>query len=199
MAMWSGTIGWGIAGGIIMLHFIIVNGNVHKSVNKLCGPIKISFPSYHTSTLSIWNTTMHPALQNGWIPKREAIARFGMMCRTNGLGRPGTTTLHVCVDFTCCPSGRFTVNGFLAGCLFTTGIPYCTKTDVAPVSAMPWDTSILMCCMRRTNPATSVVGGWDETFNVTTIALLSSALLHTRLMVVGSRGAETKILNLYAA
>ncbi len=98
MAGWSSTLGWGIAGGIFMLHYFVVNGNIHKSVNRFRGSIKISFLSYHTSTLSIWNTTMHPALHNGWIPKREAIARFGTMCLTNRLGRPGTTTLHVCVD-----------------------------------------------------------------------------------------------------
>jgi hypothetical protein len=83
-----------------MSHFFVVNGNVHKSFNRFRGPIKISFPSYHTLTLSIWNTTIHPTLHNGQIPKREAIARFGMMCPTNGLGRPGTTTSHVYVDFT---------------------------------------------------------------------------------------------------
>ncbi len=159
MAGWSCTIGWGIAGGIIMLHFFIVNGNVHKSVDRFRGSIKISFPSYHTSTLFIWKTTMHPTLHNGWIPKRKARARFGTMCPTNRLGMPGTTTSHMCVDCTWRPSGRLTDNGFLAGCLFTTGTPFCTKTDVTPVSAMPWDTFILMHCVRGTNPATSVVGG----------------------------------------
>lgn len=39
-------------------------GNVHRSVDIFLGPTKIIFPLYCTSTLSLWNTTMHPALHS---------------------------------------------------------------------------------------------------------------------------------------
>ena len=51
--------------------------------------------------------------------------------------KPGDILMsHTCVDFTCLPSGRFTVNGFFAGRLFLVPTPSMTKIDVAPVSAI---------------------------------------------------------------
>ncbi len=43
--------------------------------------------------------------------------------------------LHTCVDLIFLPSGRLTVNGFVANCLFSTSTPSITKMDVAPMSA----------------------------------------------------------------
>jgi hypothetical protein len=50
---------------------------------------------------------------------------------------------QMCVDFTCLPSGRLIVSGFVAGLLFFTLIPSMTNIEVAPVSAMVWEAAIV--------------------------------------------------------
>jgi hypothetical protein len=71
-AGWTNISVRGITRGIDMFH-LLVKGNVHKSMDIFLGPTKISLPSYHTLTLSLWNTSVQPALHNGWIPKSEAM------------------------------------------------------------------------------------------------------------------------------
>jgi hypothetical protein len=115
----------------------LIIGNIHKLVDTFHDCIKIIFPSYQTSHLSLSNMTMHLALHNGQMPKSKAIVKLGTMCPMRECGRPGTTTLQVCVDLTLRPSGRLTVIRWVAGLLLASGTPSFTKTDVAPVSAMP--------------------------------------------------------------
>jgi hypothetical protein len=105
------------------------NGKVHKSVDMLRCPTKIILPLYCTSTRLLWKTMTHSALHKGRMPNRDAIAKSGMICPVNGLGRPGTTTSHVCVEWTCRPLGRFTVRGRVAIWRFGTCIPSCTNID----------------------------------------------------------------------
>ncbi len=66
------------------------------------------------------------------------------MCPVNVVGSPGISTSHMCVDLICRPSGRLTVRGFVAGCLFFTSAPSIMKIDVAPVSAIASDVAIVM-------------------------------------------------------
>ncbi len=180
-----------------MLHvFALVIGKVHKSVDIFRGPNKISLPLYHTSTLSLWNTTMHPALHNRRIPKSKVIARCGMMWPTNGWGRPGTTTSHVWVDLTWQPLGRLTVSGLVAGCLFGTSTLSLTKTDVALVSGIPCASLMSIFLVCRAKLAIPRKGGRDKMFDVITVMLSSLPLLQAKSTLVGSRGAETKSLNL---
>ncbi len=114
----------------------IVMGRVHRSVLGSLYPHKISRPLYTTSHLTSSKTTLHPTLHRGRIPISEAVFSAGMMCPVSVPGNPGIVMLHTCIDFTFLPSGRFTVRGFVAVCLFTTSTPSITKMDVAPVSAM---------------------------------------------------------------
>jgi hypothetical protein len=50
-------------------------GNVHKSVDTSLYPCNITFLLSSTSHLSFSNTTVHPALHNGWMPISDATAR----------------------------------------------------------------------------------------------------------------------------
>ena len=117
----------------------------------------------------------------------------------NGDGRPGTTTSHVCVERACLPSGRLTVRGFTAIWRFGTGIPSWMKMDVAPVSAMP--------CVGSMSTGGGLLASWAkfgiccdlrvtvETFDVITV---TSSLRVREINWVGSKGAETKSLHLFA-
>ncbi len=120
-------------------------GNVHKLVDTFHGCIKIIFLPYQTSHLSLSSTTILPALHNGQLPKSKAIAKLWTMCPTRGCGRPGTTSLHVCIDLTLHPSRRLMNIGCVAGLLLATRTPSFTKTGIAPVSAKPSALSISIC------------------------------------------------------
>jgi hypothetical protein len=50
---------------------------------------------------------------------------------------------QMCIDFTCLPSGRLIVSGFVAGLLFFTLIPSMTNIEVARVSAMAYEAAIV--------------------------------------------------------
>ncbi len=52
--------------------------------------------------------------------------------------------LHVCVDLTLLPSGKFMVSGWIAGRRFWTGLPSITKIEVAPVSAIACNVAIVI-------------------------------------------------------
>jgi hypothetical protein len=77
------------------------------------------------------------------MPKSEAMAKFGTMCSVSIVGRPGMSISQLCIDFTCLPSGRLIVSGFVAGLLFFTSTPSMTNIKVAPVSAMACEAAII--------------------------------------------------------
>ncbi len=79
------------------------------------------------------------------MPKSEAMAKFGTMCpvSVSVVGRPGMSISQMCIDFTCLPSGRLIVSGFIAGLLFFTLIPFMMNIEVAPVSAMACEAAIV--------------------------------------------------------
>ncbi len=123
MLGFSGT-GWLGTGGTAVNGICCsraANSNFHNSVDLYWGSVKIILPSYHTTHLHFLNTTIHPALHNGRMPKSNMMAKLGTICPTRGLERPGTTTSHVCIDCTLRPLGRLTVNGCVASLLLATG------------------------------------------------------------------------------
>jgi hypothetical protein len=129
------------------------------------------------------------------------MAKSGMTWPINGFGRPGTFTSHVCVEWTCLPSGRLTVSGRSATCKFGTGMPCWIKMDVAPVSAMPSVGSISICLGLLARKAVSEekfgAGRVPRAFDAFTVTSLSTASV---ISWVGSKGAaETKSLNLCAS
>ncbi len=152
-------------------------GSVHSLVDIFRGPVKIILFLYHTSTLSWWNTTVHPALHNSCIPKSDAMARFGTMCPVRGRGKPGINTSQVCVDLTWRPSGRFTVSSLVAGCMIWHGVPSLMNIDIAPVSAMPCVLSIPMSRWQGVKLASSTCMRVVDTFDVTSVASLSMSTL----------------------
>jgi hypothetical protein len=68
--------------------------------------------------LLLSNTTVHPALHNTLIPNRDAVVMSSMMWPVSIVSKPGIMTLHMCVDVIFQPSGRVTVTGWVAHCLF---------------------------------------------------------------------------------
>ncbi len=134
--------------------------------------------------------------------KSEAIAKFGTMCSISIVGRPGMWISQMCVDFTCLPSGRLIVSGFVAGLLFFTSTPSMTNIEVAPVSVMACEAAIVRafkyCGMGLPNIRLAIsasdVGALFGSnllvaaFNMTTVmSLFATSLSYTALMFsVGS-------------
>ena len=131
---------------------------------------------------------MQPTLHKGCSPNSDAIARLGRMWPTKALGKPGTTTSQVWVDCTWQPFGRFTVKGWVVRRQLGTGTPSFINTEVAPVSAIPCESSMSI--------VVSCAG--DEMLNATTVALSSTTVVHFNNNWVEFREAETKSLNLCA-
>ena len=121
-----------------------VNRRVHRSVDGSLYPRKITILLYLTTHFSLSKVTVHPALHSTRIPNKDAILIPGTICPINTVGRPGIVMSHVCVDITFLPSGRLIVIGFNVGRIFSMGVPAMTKIDVAPVSAIVCDISIIM-------------------------------------------------------
>ncbi len=138
---------------------------------------------------------MQPALHKGRILNSNAIAKWGTMWPTKGVGKPGTMTSQVWVDFTWRPSGRFTVKGWDARRRFGTGTPSFTNTEVAPLSAIPCESSMSIVMFCGAKPA-SCVG--NETLDVATVASTLTSVVQFNNNWVEFRGAETKSLNLCA-
>jgi hypothetical protein len=113
-------------------------GSVHKSVVGSLNPVKIVLPLYLTSHLSLSNVTVHPALQRGQMPMRDAMVNHGTMCPVKTVGRPGMLMSHMWVEYIFLPSRKLIVRGVRVTCLLLTGAPSMMKIDVAPVSAMAW-------------------------------------------------------------
>jgi hypothetical protein len=135
------------------------------------------------------------------------------MCPVSVMGNPGIFMSHACVDLTFLPSGRLTVRGFVATCLFATSTPSITKMEVAPVSAMVWFGAMVialiycgfgmpyMVLAAATNVG-SHCGFWRllvAKFDMTTFASSSSVTETTVMFSEGFRNkAETKLLHLCA-
>jgi hypothetical protein len=110
---------------------------------------------------------------------------------------------QICIDFTCLPSGRLIISGFVAGLLFFTSTLSMTKIDFAPVSALAYEEAIIRafkyCGMGLPNIRLAVsasdIGalfGSDlfvAAFDMTTVmSLFITALSYMALMFsVGSR------------
>ena len=136
------------------------------------------------------------------------------MCPVSVMGNPGIFMLHACVNLTFLPSGKLTVRGFNANCLFATSTPSITKMEVAPVSATVWFGAMviaLIYCgfgmpyMVLATAATNVGSPcvfWRllvAKYDMTTVTSSWSATETTFMFSVGFRNkAETKLLHLCA-
>ena len=85
------------------------------------------------------NVTLHPASHNTRTPISDAIDRHGTMCPMSTTGSPGIVMLQQCNNLIFVLSGRLMVSGFVAICLFSTGVPSMMKIAVAPVSIIACD------------------------------------------------------------
>ncbi len=83
--------------GVVRIPSLVI-GRVHKSVAGSLYPLKITLPLYITSHLSLLNITVHPTLQSGQIPIKDAIFKSGMMCPVRVIGNPGMLISHTCVN-----------------------------------------------------------------------------------------------------
>jgi hypothetical protein len=93
-------------------------------------------PLYITLQLSLLNITVHPALQIGRIPIRDAMARCRTACLVKTIGNPGIAISQMWVDLTFHPSGMLIVKGLIVILLLTTSSPSIMKMEVAPVSVI---------------------------------------------------------------
>ncbi len=142
-------------------------------------------PSNSTSHLLLSKITQNLTLQIGRIPTSNSTNKAGMLCPVRTVGRLGISMLHTCVDCTLRPSGTLIVNGLDATHLLATSMPSMTKMDVAPVSAIACDVTIVMafkalCEVRPNNAQTAMahacgicVRTWmlleEERFDVITV------------------------------
>jgi hypothetical protein len=129
---------------VFTLSLLALIRNIHKSVDGSLFPHKMTFPSYITWQLVLVNTTLHPASHNTLIPIKDAMDSLGTTCPTKTVGSPGMVMLHVCVDLTLLPSGKFMISGWIAGRRFWTGVPSNTKIEVAPMSAIACNVAIVI-------------------------------------------------------
>ncbi len=109
---------------------------------------------------------------------------------------------QMCINFTCLPSGRLIVSGFVAGLLFFTLTPSMTNIEVAPVSVMACEAAIVRalryCGMGLPNIRLAVSASdvgtlfgsnlFVTAFNMTTVmSSFATSLSYTALMFsVGS-------------
>ena len=85
--------------------------------------------------MSISYCTLHPTSHRMLIDISDVWERPGTMCaRFAFCGMSAMSRLDLCVDLSFDPSGRLMGIGFLAGCIFFTGVPGRMKYPVAPVS-----------------------------------------------------------------
>ena len=108
------------------------------------------------------------------MPKRDATESSGMMWLVKKTGRPGISTLHICVDITLRPSARATFSGQSVGRLFLTGVLSMMKICVAPESAIATciDDGIFLSAKAITSGGEMV--SRVDTFDTTTVSMSSS-------------------------
>ena len=126
--------------------WLAVMGIVHKSVVGSFNPFSIILLLYIILQCFLLNVTVHPASHSTRTPISDAIDRLGTMCPVSVSGRPGMLMSQQCVDLIFDPSGRLIVSGFVATCLFSTGVPSMMKIAVAPVSMMACDNFCRLLC-----------------------------------------------------
>ena len=73
--------------------------SIHKSIVGSLKPVKIVLPVYFMSHFSLSKVTVHPALQRGRMPMRDAMVNDGSMCPVKAVGRPGMLMSHTCVEY----------------------------------------------------------------------------------------------------
>ena len=113
-------------------------GSIHKSVVGSLKPVKIVLPLYFTSKFELSKVTVHPVLQRGQMPMRDAMVNDGTMRPVKTVRRPGMLISHTCVEYFFLRSGKLIVRGVRVTCLLSTGALSMMNIDVAPVSAMTW-------------------------------------------------------------
>ena len=121
-----------------VVNILVGSGSVHKLVAGSLHPLKITLPLNITLHFWLSKMTVHPALQSGQIPMRDATLSEGTMCPVKMVDSPGIIMSHVCVDMICLPFGKFIVRGFLATSLLTMSRPSMMNMDVAPVLLIAW-------------------------------------------------------------
>ncbi len=111
------------------------NGRRHRLEMVSLPPSSISVGPSKMRHRAASKMTEYPASQNFAVDRSDACARPGTMCAWVAVGRSqGMSTLHVCVDFICLPSGSVMVSGCAATCLLMTCAPSAMKWLVAPES-----------------------------------------------------------------
>ena len=113
-------------------------GSIHKSVVGSLKPVKIILPLIFTSPFSLSKVTVHPALQRGGMPIRDAMVNDGTMCPVKMVGRPGMLILHTCVEYIFLPLGKLIVRGVRVTRLLSTGALSMMNINIAPVSKIAW-------------------------------------------------------------
>ena len=86
---------------------LVVVGNVHKWLDQLFTPSRMTWFLWYIMNLLSMNTTWHPYAHNWWVEIIECYCRLDTMYDSmSSSGRWGRYKLHVCVDLTTLPSGK---------------------------------------------------------------------------------------------
>ena len=117
------------------------------------------------------------------MPNSDAMDNSGMMCPTNGVGRPGMSTSHVCVDITCRPSASATLRGLVVTRLFLTGVPSMMKICVAPESAIAACGGIVIVAWANSRERGGLPWMCFDTFDETNVTSSSVAVVITGIQV----------------
>ena len=120
-------------------------GKTHSPVHGSRTPRHTNLSSCLTSQCSRVYVTMHPASHNALIETSDVWVKPGTMWAWRALlGIHGMSSVAVCVDFSCVPSGRLILMISAAIFWLMTGAPVTRKWLVAPASAMAMSTPILI-------------------------------------------------------
>ena len=95
-------------GGLVL----VSNGTIHNPVFVYCYPFSTVLPWYVTTHSILVNIMLHPALHNHTTNSNECDANPGIICPILAVdGSWGISSVQVCVDCTCPPSGNLTTSG----------------------------------------------------------------------------------------
>jgi hypothetical protein len=158
-------------------------GIIHNPVHMHLLPHRIMRPLYLIEHPIFVNSTSHPALHSMTTLMRECEANPGMMwARRAIVGRPGKSSMHVCVDCTRSLFGKRATMGLMVRWTLLTGALVMRKLLVAPESKMAQllMESMTMLTVRR-RVAAARAYGWvgfgqeGNNFAPTVILLVSPA------------------------